>query len=89
MNRIAHITHELSDLRKNLRDHKIYGTLHNTRDIKTFMEYHIFAVWDFMSLLKSLQQSLTHVHTPWTPAKNPTLARCINEFILCEESDLN
>ena len=64
MNRIAQITHELSDLRKNLRDHKIYGTLQNTKDIKTFMEYHIFAVWDFMSLLKSLQQILTHVHTP-------------------------
>ena len=62
MNRIAQITHELSDLRKNLRDHKIYGTLQNTKDIKTFMEYHIFAVWDFMSLLKSLQAN-SHART--------------------------
>ena len=89
MDALVYITHELSDLRKKLRDHKIYGTLQNTGDIKIFMEHHIFAVWDFMSLLKSLQQSLTHLHTPWTPAKNPTLARFINEIVLDEESDLN
>ena len=86
---IEHITHELSDLRKNLHDHRIYATLKNTRDIRTFMELHIFAVWDFMSLLKSLQQSLTQLQLPWIPAKNAVLARFINEIILGEESDLN
>ncbi len=89
MNRIELIEKELVELKRTLRDHELYQLLSEIDDIKIFMEKHVYAVWDFMSLLKALQNKLTCVSLPWKPVKNAKTARFINEIVFGEESDLN
>ena len=70
-----------------LVNHKIYNKIESIDDLKIFMENHIYAVWDFMSLLKGLQINLTCTKNPWTPVENTEEARFINEIVLEEETD--
>jgi hypothetical protein len=67
--------------------HALYSRLDDLNAVLTFMEHHAFAVWDFMSLLKSLQRSLTCVQVPWVPTGPTGSRRLINDIVLVEESD--
>ncbi|GGZ94682.1 DUF3050 domain-containing protein [Streptomyces bluensis] len=73
--------------RKEVTAHPIYQRINSRADMATFLEHHVFAVWDFMSLLKSLQRELTCVDVPWVPLGSEVSRRLINDIVLVEESD--
>ena len=78
---------ELGDSRERLIRHPIYGLVNTPERMRLFMQTHIWAVWDFQSLLKSVQQQLSCVTVPWVPTPDPEARRLINEIVLDEESD--
>jgi hypothetical protein len=71
-----------------LLSHPLYEKVQTIADLKCFLENHVYAVWDFMSLLKALQAKLTCTTTPWFPTKNRETRYLINEIVLAEETDL-
>jgi hypothetical protein len=78
----------LGALRAALLDHPIYTHVASVADLRMFMEDHVFAVWDFMSLLKRLQQEMTCISVPWFLAANTKAARLINDIVIGEETDV-
>ena len=81
------IVQDLEPLKDKLRNHSLYNNIKDVEDLKIFSSAHVYAVWDFMSLLKFLQIKLTSTSLPWFPSKNTTTAKLINEIVAGEETD--
>jgi hypothetical protein len=85
---LADLETRIAPFRRQLVEHALYSRLNGANELRRFMEVHVFAVWDFMSLLKALQAQLSCVTVPWHPTRWPESRRFINEIVLGEESDV-
>lgn len=81
------LVRSIQPVRQRLIEHPIYSSIQSLPQLQLFMRSHVFAVWDFMSLLKSLQSHLVCTTVPWIPPQNSLGARLVNEIVLGEESD--
>jgi hypothetical protein len=83
----AELEQRLAPLRTRLLAHPVYASIGDERALRVFLEHHVYAVWDFMSLLKGLQRELSCVELPWLPRGERHARRFVHEILLQEESD--
>lgn len=88
-NQILRLKKELEVEKSQLLSHPVYAKISDLAGLQNFTQIHVFAVWDFMSLLKSLQINLTSVQMPWIPVGSADTRYLINEMVLGEESDVD
>lgn len=86
---LKNIRERIEPFRQAVIQHPVFAELKDMHDVRIFMQHHVFAVWDFMSLLKSLQVELTCVQIPWVPKGKGDLRYLINEIVTGEESDVD
>jgi hypothetical protein len=84
---LARLAETLAPVRARVTQHPLYASLRDLDALRHYTSRHVFAVWDFMSLLKRLQRELTCVELPWQPPVDRAAARLVNEIVLAEESD--
>lgn len=89
MQQAEQLRQAIEPLRQQIINHKVYSHINTADDLKVFMQHHVFAVWDFMSLLKALQGKLTCTTTPWFPVGDADTRFLINEIVVGEESDVD
>jgi hypothetical protein len=84
---LAQVKENLRPLRDRMTGHELFRSVKTGEQLRIFMERHVFAVYDFMCLLKGLQSRLTCVTPPWRPVSEKLIRRFVNHMVLEEETD--
>jgi Protein of unknown function (DUF3050) len=84
---IEFVNQQLAPLIQKIKHHDLYTHIRSLDELCIFMEYHVFAVWDFMCLLKELQSRIVTTRAPWFPPKDAFSAHLISRILVEEESD--
>lgn len=95
MDQLKQIKTELQPLMQKIAQHPLFNTL-KTLDKSTIIgalrvmsQYHVYAVYDFMCLLKALQRSVSCVSVPWFPPVDALGAHLVNQILVEEEGDIS
>ena len=86
--KVGHIRKALDEERQALLEHSLYAKMKDIQSLRIFMEHHVWSVYDFMCLAKRLQCAFTSIAFPWSPPRQPGIARLMNEIILGIETDV-
>ncbi len=86
---ISTLRDKIEPLRQEIINHPVYKAIESLDDLKIFMQFHVYAVWDFMSILKTLQNNLTCTTVPWHPVGSADTRFLINEIVVGEEADVD
>ena len=85
--KLKNIYTTINPLLDDLNNHSLYKKVDSLDKLRVFMQEHVFAVLDFMSLLNAMRSSINPINNFWSPPSNNQVARFINEIVLGEESD--
>lgn len=88
-NTLIEVKEILAPYIKRIETHPLYAEIETLKQLRFFVEQHVFVVWDFMCLLRSLYAGLVCQTTLWSPPIDAFSAHLIGEMIVEEESDIS
>ena len=70
-----------------INQHPIFSAIDSIDRLRRFAQIHVYAVWDFMCLLKALQRKLSFTNLLWLPPLDHLGCHLVNTMLAEEESD--
>jgi hypothetical protein len=77
----------VAPLQDKIAEHPLLDKITDIRAVRFLMQQHVFAVWDFVCLLKTLYSRVIGCDVPWFPSQDPDSARLLYELLIEEETD--